>query len=206
MGGDVYPARLVLAAARYAILPRPGLLTSAGQARRLGDLFLRMSNEIEGIDGGALEQARRKRDELADKVRSVLVGDLSPVEQALVPVIHAKLAATDPLLLPLLLRGAAANRDRLTVAVAVETPPTFALVNEDLAIELRETMAGKSDPEAKRVLGRLRELIAAAKSIKTSRQGGPGRMRPPAATWQLPGLNGCPGAPQPPGPKRGRER
>jgi hypothetical protein len=142
-------------------------LTPAGQAHRMGEIFLRLSNEIAGIDDGALAQARRKRDELAEQVRAVPVGELSPVELALVPVIHAKLAATDPLLLPALLRGAAANRDRLTVAVAVETPPTFALVDEELATELRETMGGRSDPEAKRTLARLRELITAAETLMT---------------------------------------
>lgn len=67
------------------------------------------------------------------------------------------------MLLEPMLRTAAEQRDRLVIATALAAPAsTFPLISEPLADELRETMAGAADPENRRVLKRLRELIDAA--------------------------------------------
>jgi hypothetical protein len=84
---------------------------------------------------------------------------------ALVPTIYGKLAEEDPVRLEPLLRTAAEQRDRLTIATVLAAPAAFPLVSEPLANELRETMAGARDPEQARILKRFRELIAACERV-----------------------------------------
>jgi hypothetical protein len=93
-------------------------------------------------------------------------------------------------LLEPMLRTAAEQRDRLVIATALAAPAsTFPLISEPLADELRETMAGAADPENRRVLKRLRELIDACDGPSAISAPSWARMRPgwcptPCSRWR----------------------